>query len=72
MHPDGYRRLSVFEAMRLQGFPDNYILDGTLSAQIDQVSEAVPPPFAEAVALSIRSNFSDLIPRKNNQQPHPS
>lgn len=55
VHPEGKRRLSVFEAMRIQGFPDDYVLDGSLSAQINQVSEAVPPPLAEAVALSIRS-----------------
>ncbi len=55
VHPNGTRRLSVFEAMKIQGFPDDYILEGTLSAQIDQVSEAVPPPLAEAVARSIRS-----------------
>lgn len=53
VHPDGQRRLSVFEGMRIQGFPDNYILEGHLSAQIDQVSEAVPPPLAEAVASSV-------------------
>ena len=55
VHPSGTRRLSVFEAMKIQGFPDHYVLDGTLSAQVDQVSEAVPPPLAEAVALSIRA-----------------
>ncbi len=55
VHPTGTRRLSVFEAMRLQGFPDDFVLEGTLSAQIDQVSEAVPPPLALAVARSIRS-----------------
>ena len=55
VHPDGKRRLSVLEAMRLQGFPDDYVLRGSLSAQIDQVSEAVPPPLAEAVAASIMS-----------------
>lgn len=55
VHPDGKRRLSVFEAMTLQGFPEHYVLEGTLSAQIDQVSEAVPPPLAEAIALSIES-----------------
>lgn len=55
VHPDGTRRLSVFEAMKIQGFPEDYVLEGTLSAQIDQVSEAVPPPLAEAVAVSIRS-----------------
>ena len=55
VHPNGMRRLSVFEAMKIQGFPDDYFLEGTLSAQIDQVSEAVPPPLAEAIARSIRS-----------------
>ena len=55
VHPNGTRRLSVFEAMKIQGFPEDYVLEGTLSAQIDQVSEAVPPPLAEAIALSIRS-----------------
>lgn len=53
IHPDGTRRLSVYEAMLLQGFPQNYELIGTLSSQITQVSEAVPPPLAEAVARSL-------------------
>ena len=53
VHPDGNRRLSVYEAMKLQGFHDDYVLEGSLSSQIDQVSEAVPPPLAEAVASSI-------------------
>lgn len=66
VHPDGQRRLSVFEAMRLQGFPDDYVLEGTLSAQIDQVSEAVPPPLAEAVAISIRSIQNSNKPDTNN------
>ena len=57
VHPEGKRRLSVFEAMRIQGFPDDYVLDGKLSGQIDQVSEAVPPPLAEAIAFSIKSSL---------------
>lgn len=54
VHPDCHRRLSVFEAMRLQGFPDSYALEGSLSSQITQVSDAVPPPLARAVAESIK------------------
>lgn len=53
IHPDCTRRLSVHEALRLQGFPDRYVLHGTLSSQITQVSEAVPPPLALAVARSV-------------------
>lgn len=55
VHPDGKRRLSVYEALRLQGFPVDFVLTGNLSSQIIQVSEAVPPPLAEAIATSIRS-----------------
>ena len=57
IHPNGKRRLSVLEAMSLQGFPREYILKGTLSAQIDQVSEAVPPPLAKAVATGVRASL---------------
>ncbi|WP_316357921.1 DNA cytosine methyltransferase [Devosia sp.] len=53
VHPDCNRRLSVLEAMLLQGFPKTFVMSGSLSDQITQVSEAVPPPLARAVAASI-------------------
>jgi len=53
IHPSGRRRLSVYEAMLLQGFPKTYQLVGTLSSQIDQVSEAVPPTLGKAVAIML-------------------
>ena len=53
IHPNCMRRLSVFEAMLLQGFPRDYSLLGSMSSQINQVSEAVPPPLAKVVASSI-------------------
>ena len=52
VHPRGHRRLSVFEAMRLQGFPDDFELEGTLSAQFEQVCNAVPPPLAKSLAVA--------------------
>jgi len=54
VHPDGGRRLSVYEAMLLQGFPPSFQLAGNFSQQITQVSNAVPPPVAQAIARSIR------------------
>lgn len=60
IHPDCHRRLSVYEAMLLQGFPHEYELLGSLSSQIDQVSEAVPPPMAEAVGRSVATLLSQL------------
>jgi DNA (cytosine-5)-methyltransferase 1 len=54
VHPLGHRRLSVLEAMLLQGFPPTYQLVGTLSDQLRLASDAVPPPLAHGVALVIR------------------
>lgn len=54
VHPDGRRRLSIYEAMLLQGFPAEFVLEGTLSAQVEQVSNAVPPPLARAFADATR------------------
>jgi DNA (cytosine-5)-methyltransferase 1 len=53
VHPNGKRRLSVFEAMRLQGFPESYVLRGTLSDQISQVSDAVPPPLVSVLPSAL-------------------
>jgi len=61
VHPDGHRRLSVHEAMLLQGFPPKYQLLGTLSDQITQVSEAVPPPLARAIAKSIQASIATYL-----------
>ena len=54
IHPSGDRRLSVYEAMLLQGFPSNYTLLGTLSDQIRLVSDAVPPPLAKALGEAVQ------------------
>lgn len=54
VHPSGKRRLSVFEAMTLQGFPTTYRLLGNLSEQIKLVSDAVPPPLAYHVASQVK------------------
>lgn len=53
IHPSRKRRLSVFEAMILQGFPEEYTLCGNFSEQVKLVSDAVPPPLAYHLALSI-------------------
>jgi DNA (cytosine-5)-methyltransferase 1 len=55
VHPNGHRRLSIFEAMLLQSFPRSYRIYGTLSEQIRLISDAVPPKLAYHIALSIRN-----------------
>lgn len=53
VHPSGTRRLSILEGMILQGFPESYELLGNFSEQVKQVSNAVPPPLAKAIAMSL-------------------
>lgn len=57
VHPNGHRRLSIYEAMLLQGFPKYFHLKGTLSSQVTQVSNAVPPPVAKALAHRLKTYF---------------
>ncbi|WP_209833583.1 DNA cytosine methyltransferase [Ruegeria sp. HKCCE3926] len=69
VHPSGKRRLSVLEAMIIQGFPREFNLLGTLSEQITQVSEAVPPPLARAVASAVVKYFDQQQSKLNYSGP---
>jgi len=55
IHPDKKRRLSIFESMLLQGFPKKFVLQGNLSQQVTQISNAVPPPMARKIAQVIKN-----------------
>jgi DNA (cytosine-5)-methyltransferase 1 len=57
IHPTGKRRLSMLEAMLLQGFPQSYRIEGNLSDQVTQICNAVPPPVALAVARALRAQL---------------
>ncbi len=46
------RSITVREAMRLQGFPDDFRVYGSFANQMGQVTNAVPPPLAK-VALRV-------------------
>lgn len=49
LHPDEHRGLSIREAARLQGFPDDFIFTDTKHDQV-LVGNAVPPPVANFLA----------------------
>ena len=51
------RQLTVRESARLQGFPDEWILKGSKTAQGRQIGNAVAPPLAESIATSIKSSL---------------
>lgn len=52
-HYSAPRSITVREAARLQGFPDEFVVKGTFANQMVQVTNAVPPPFARAVIAAL-------------------
>ena len=62
VHPEGHRRLSVYEAMVLQGFPKSFVLEGNLSEQVVQISNAVPPPLATSIAAAVKTALTKRGP----------
>ncbi len=47
-HPEQDRAITVREAARLQGFPNNFVFTGSLNSMARQIGNAVPVPVAEA------------------------
>jgi DNA (cytosine-5)-methyltransferase 1 len=64
VHPTAHRTISVREAARLQGFPDDYAFLGPRANQPLQVANAVPPPLARAIAQHIRVHLERYARRK--------
>lgn len=50
VHPDEDRGLTVREAARIQGFPDDFRFLGSKRQQYRLIGNAVPPPLAEVLA----------------------
>lgn len=53
------RSITVREAARLQGFPDDFRIYGSFANQMMQVTNAVPPPLARTV-LQVLAEFTNL------------
>lgn len=51
--PNGHFRLSVPDVALLQGFPDDWPWVGAAYMALGQIGNAVPPPLAYAVAVSV-------------------
>ena len=59
LHPTAQRVITPREAARLQGFPDEFRIYGSFANQMEQVTNAVPPPLARAV-LCVLAEFTGV------------
>ncbi len=65
---EGYRRLSVREAARIQGFPDSFIFKyRNVADGYKVIGNAVPPPLAKAIAESIKKAIGNMAAGKSVQ-----
>lgn len=55
------RMLRPRELARCQGFPDSYVLLGTITQQVGGIGNSVPPAFAKALAIA---NLNDEEPEE--------
>jgi DNA (cytosine-5)-methyltransferase 1 len=45
--------LTIADALRLQGFPDNFILEGSESAKWHQLGNTIPTVFTRMIAENL-------------------
>ena len=59
IHPDSSqnRSISVREAARIQGFPDNYYFESSRTSAFIQIGNAVPPKLSRKLAITILNIF---------------
>lgn len=60
LHPEKHRPITHLEAARLMGFPDDFVFCGTKVEIARQIGNAVPPPFAAALAHMVASVLQPL------------
>lgn len=71
-HPDHDRPLTVREGMRLQGFPDDFVVSGSVPSQYRQIGNAVPALAAEILVehcqALLRGEERDTAPLRLDSQ----
>lgn len=67
VHPTEHRSLSAREAARIQGFPDDYVFEGSRAEQCRLVGNAVPPLVAEQLGTAVRRHI--LNSRQSKEVP---
>ena len=66
-HPELNRPLSIQEYKRIQEFPDDWKLSGSLRNQYKQIGNAVPPLMAKSIAKELKKHLDTtiVVPNQN-------
>lgn len=64
-HPKKDRPLSVEEYKRIQMFPDNWTIAGSITDQYKQIGNAVPVGLGRAVGKAILDHINGITPKNN-------
>ena len=59
-HPECNRLLTVREAARIQSFPDDYLVKGSMIDQYTIIGNAVPPRFSEIIGTALTKVYSQF------------
>ncbi len=62
-HPEKIRPLSVKEYMRIQGFPDDWFISGSMNQQYQQIGNAVPVLLGKALGEKVLDTVSKGEPK---------
>lgn len=66
LHPSAHRPISHREAARFMGFPDDFEFAGSKIDVAKQIGNAVPPPFAGAIAKVVKRALDSAKKTKAN------
>ncbi|MCB8881731.1 DNA cytosine methyltransferase [Acidisoma cellulosilytica] len=69
IHPHFSRWLTLREAARIQGFPDNFGFPCSESEALKQVGNSVPPPLAYAVGLVVKEILGGAVIARKRGRP---
>lgn len=63
-HPEADRPLSIQEYKRIQAFPDDWIIAGSITDQYRQIGNAVPVGLGRAVGKAILDHMNGIKPKR--------